>query len=255
VITDRVDDIPVLVALPEPSVRNGRLTLWMHFLSGSKEAVEPQLARLAESGFVAVSFDAWQHGERTAESQQELLDRCFGGFRREVWPILGHSTLDALRVADWALARYELAPDYVAGGISMGGDLAVALAGIDPRVTRVAPIVATPDWTRPGMTRLDDPTSVIDQGEPTPYGQWLYDHLDPLTHLERYARGPAIAFDLGGGDAHIPAAHARAFRRALGELAPSAGESVVVRVHDGLDHVGVAQDQAVLAASLGWLTL
>lgn len=85
-----VDDIPVLVAEPDPGSRNGRLALWMHFLSGNKEAMEPFLLRLAESGFVAVSLDAWQHGARTQEGQFEILNRCFAHFRRHVWPILGH---------------------------------------------------------------------------------------------------------------------------------------------------------------------
>jgi len=47
---------------------------------------------------VALSFDPWQHGERGRETRDELAGRVFGAFRRHMWPILGHTTLDALRV-------------------------------------------------------------------------------------------------------------------------------------------------------------
>ena len=67
--------------------------------------------------------------------------------------------------------RFDVSTDDIAaGGVSMGGDIAVALAAVDHRVTRVGAVVATPDWTRPGMTRVGEPDAVIDQGAATPYG-------------------------------------------------------------------------------------
>ncbi|HEY6685988.1 MAG TPA: hypothetical protein VI094_07240 [Propionibacteriaceae bacterium] len=32
----------------------------------------------------------------------------FSHVRRNVWPILGHTTLDAVRVMDWAMERFVL---------------------------------------------------------------------------------------------------------------------------------------------------
>jgi enterochelin esterase-like enzyme len=72
-------------------------------------------------------------------------------FRRRMWPLLGRSTLECLRVLDWIDETFAVAGPRVAGGVSMGGDIAVALAGVDRRIGRVAALVATPDWTRPGM--------------------------------------------------------------------------------------------------------
>jgi hypothetical protein len=46
-----------------------------------------------------------------------------------MWPILGQATLEALRVID--ATRDPAITSIVAGGISMGGDIAIALAGID----------------------------------------------------------------------------------------------------------------------------
>lgn len=122
-----VADIPVLFARPETTKSGGRLALWMHFLGASKEAMVPFLLRLAEAGVTAVSLDAWQHGQRTDEALDQLMTRAFGQFRRNVWPILGHTTLDAMRVLDWAVDRFQPA-ELVAGGVSMGGDVSVALA-------------------------------------------------------------------------------------------------------------------------------
>ena len=96
----------------EPSQgRSGAaLALWLHPWSRSKEDTLPFLKELAGAGFVAVGFDAWQHGERATESRDQILERVFGGFRRRMWPMLGQTTLDALRVIDWALAELGAGP-------------------------------------------------------------------------------------------------------------------------------------------------
>ncbi len=249
-----VADVPVLVVHPDPAIANRRLALWMHYLGGSKETMRPALEKLAHAGFTAVSLDAWQHGDRALEPGPQLLARVFGSFRATMWPILGRTVLDAVAVIDHALATFDLAGDVVAGGVSMGGDLALALAGVDPRISRVAAMIATPDWTRPGMTQLEDPNTVIDQGEPTQLGWWLYHHLDPMTHLEHYRHRPEIAFDLAGEDRHIPQANAETFRDALEELDPAAAGHVRIRIHGGLDHLAAGRDTDAQNDSLAFLT-
>lgn len=145
-----------------------------------------------------VGLDPFRLGERGDGDDRAVVASVFAHFRRDMWPILGQTTLDAVRVLDWATARFPVAADdIVAGGLSMGGDIGVALAGIDRRVTRVAAVGATPDWTRPGMRHVGNPEEVILQGDPTSFGQWMYSHLDPMTHPGGYAHGPAIAFELG----------------------------------------------------------
>jgi dienelactone hydrolase len=252
--TVRVGDVPTLVVHPDPAQANGRLALWMHYLGGSKEAMRPALEVLAARGFTAISFDAWRHGERTIGSVPDLVAAVFAHFRAEMWPILGRTVLDAVAVLDHAVVGCGGTGDVVAGGVSMGGDLAVALAGIDTRISRVAAMIATPDWTRPGMTVLDDPGTVIDQGDPTQLGRWFYDALDPMTHLERYRTRPAIAFDLGADDRHIPRANAEAFRDALVRLASGSADRVQIRVHAG-GHLAAGRNPAALAAALDFLAV
>jgi hypothetical protein len=100
----RVDHIPVLWVEPRTAAGSRRLVLFLPQLGGTKERTAELLEDLAALGFVALSFDPWLHGERGTESRDVLATRGFGAFRRHMWPILGHTTLDALRVIDWATA-------------------------------------------------------------------------------------------------------------------------------------------------------
>lgn len=247
-VTATVDDVPIVYVRPQPGPDRPPVALWLPHLSGVKEGCIPVLRRLAAAGHLAISLDPWQHGERGDESAEQIAARVFADFRNAMWPILGHTTLDARRVVDWAVA--DLArPDVVAGGISMGGDVAVALAGIDRRVRRVAAIVATPDWARPGMRDLFDPSRLVDQGHAGPSARSFYDQLDPMTHLDAYARGPAIAFENSAADTHIPLDGPIRFREAL--RAPS--DHVRITAHPNLDHLAAARSPVLLDRAIAWL--
>ena len=97
----------------------------------------------------------------------------------------------------------------------MGGDAAVALAGIDDRISRVGAIVATPDWTRPGMRTLGEHPELIDQGQADAYARWFFHALDPMTHLKAYERHVAIRFLCAGEDQHVLPEGALRFRADL----------------------------------------
>lgn len=249
-----VDGIPVVWVTPAARGTTTPLALWLPALSRSTDDAIPFLHELAGAGFLAVSLDPWQHGARGTESGEQLLSRVFGGFRRYMWPILGQTALDCLRVVDWAAAELGAGPRVVAGGVSMGGDIAVALAGIDERVERVAAIVATPDWTRPGMRDLTDPSRPLPQGDADGYARWFYRQLDPLSHLGSYARGPAIAFECGAEDSHVPPDGALRFQAALADAYPATRDRVRVTLHPGLGHLDAARDAAVTRRCLAWLT-
>jgi hypothetical protein len=103
-----VDHIPVLWFEPLIHRPERQLILFLPHFSGAKEQTDPFLQDMAAAGFVALSFDPWQHGARGTESQEEIAARVFGNFRRYMWPILGQTTLDALRVIDWAMATLDV---------------------------------------------------------------------------------------------------------------------------------------------------
>ncbi len=247
-----VDGIPMVLVTPDDEIR-GDVVLWMSHLGGSAQQTMPMLEHFAAAGYPAVSFDAVGHGSRGSGDPWTFATDVLAAFRRRMWPILGQTTLEAMRVLTWAQEQTGVAGDALAGGVSMGGDAAVALAGIDGRVRRVATVGSTPNWSRPDMRELGDATAVIDQGDADPYSQWFADHLDPSQHLERYLRGAAITFELGEADHHVPSENARAFMNELRQMDPAAGARMRVHTYPGLDHLAVTTNDAALTAAAGWL--
>jgi pimeloyl-ACP methyl ester carboxylesterase len=248
-----LDGIPVVYLQPPDGSPTAPIALWLTHLGGTKESELPALRALAAAGHPAVSFDPPGHGERTTKSNNQVMGWFLAGFRRRMWPLLGLYTLETLRVLDWAAAKLGSHRDFVIGGVSLGGDVAVTVASLDTRVVRVAGLVATPDWTRPGMMRLDDPTTPVDQGEADSYSQWAYDEFEPLHHLGRYERGPLIAFECADEDSHVPPDGAERFKAALLERYPHAGRRVRVTRHPSLEHLQGVRDPKMTEAALRWL--
>jgi dienelactone hydrolase len=240
-----VDHIPVLWLEPGVQRPERQLVLVVTGLGGTKEGTIPLLKDIAAAGFVALSLDPWQHGERAVEPQEQLGKRVFSNFRRYFWPILGQTALDILRVIDWAIATLRVSPSVYMVGTSMGGDIAVTAAGVDHRIERVATVVTSPDWLRPGMQGS--------HGEPDTYAQYFYDHLNPLTHLENYAHSPAMSFVVGEQDTNVPPGGALRFQKALKERYPAAGDKVQVKVVPGKNHFDFVAPDLWWAESLAWL--
>jgi len=217
--TADLGDIPLLWA--EPAGEGSRaLILWLHAFSWSKEDVEPQLIDLASRGFVALSWDLPQHGTRSLETRDDIKRRVRSDLRRHFWPILAQGADEAPRIIDWALAHLDIQPQIAIGGISMGGDIAVAAAGIDRRIDRVAVALATPDWLRPGS---HEPQGTASETE----WDW-YRRFNPLTNPDHYAHRPAIAFACGADDRQVPPEGADVFVRALRGLYADCPERLAV---------------------------
>ena len=226
-IRAKVDDIPMLVIAPKET--KGRpLVIWLTGFSGQKESVEGPLQELAKRGFVALSFDPYQHGERRIESNEELVKRVRGNIRRYFWPILARTAEETPKVIDWAVKTLGVRPEVGMGGISMGGDIAVAAAGVDHRIIVVSACVATPDWLRPG--------SFEPPGEPDAAAQADYDRRNPLTHLKLYEHRPAIAFQSGAADKQVPPDGATRFVAALKPLYAEATDRLVVDLEPDVPH-------------------
>ena len=247
-----MDGIPMVLVRPDGEIE-GDVVLWMTHLGGSAVQTLPMLERFAAAGHPAASFDPVLHGSRGSGDPWGFAADVLTAFRRRMWPILGQSTLEAMRVLSWAKEETGRPGSALAGGVSMGGDVAIALAGVDARVGRVATIGSTPNWCRPDMRDVRDASKIIDQGDADPRSQWYADQLDPSRHLERYVDGAAIALELGEADRHVPAANAQAFHEALVETAPAAAARLRIQIHPGLDHCGVTTSEASLDAASEWL--
>ncbi len=247
-----VDGIPVVWIHPESSDNSRRLALMLPGFTSTKEAVVPHLKDLAAAGLTAVSFDLWQHGSRGTETVQQLRERVWSNFRRHIWPIIGQTTIEVPRIVDWALSEFGLEPHVHMGGISLGGDIAIAAAGLDHRIARVATIMSTPDWLRPGMMLMTDPTKLADPGRPDSYAQYFYEGLNPLTHLSRYAHGPYMALECGAVDKRVPPDGAVRFEEAIKGMYPSTADRIRVTLHDGLGHESTGSTM-LWAAARDWL--
>ena len=121
-----VGEIPVIYVEPQGESRK-KLVIFLSGFSGDKEGCLPRLEELAALGFTAVSFDAWQHGERMVVDVEELRARILGNIRRYFWPIIAHTAREVPLVIDWALERFGLDDAVGMGGISVGGDISVVV--------------------------------------------------------------------------------------------------------------------------------
>ncbi len=242
-----VDHIPLIWITPKARQRPTRLAIWLPFGTGTKEDTLPYLEQLASAGFLAVSFDPWRHGERgTGETPEQMFTIAMGDFPNTIWPIIGQSALDVLKIIDWATAKYALTPPFCIGGISLGGDIAVAAAGLDPRIGVVSSINATPDWLRPGMHAQG---RLVQSGAAGAYAQFFYEHINPLTNLSAYAHCPAITFECGAEDDHVPPDGALRFRTALGQTYREQPDRLRVNLHPGVGHQATP---AMWQNSLAW---
>jgi dienelactone hydrolase len=236
-----IDHIPAIWIDRVQSSPRRELVIWLPWFTGDKEAMMPYLTDLSQQGYVALSYDPWEHGERAKESTEALHTRVFGNYRRHMWPILAHTAVEVLRVVDWAIESLDVEPSVYLGGISMGGCIAVAAAGIETRVISVAAHNATPDWT---LLAMDTEAGTADA-----YSRYLLRCFNPLFHLDAYAHCPAIAFECGAEDRHVPPDGALRFQAALRETYGLCPDKLQVNVHAGAGHQSTAE---MWQNSLAW---
>jgi uncharacterized protein len=233
--TARVAGIPVLWTEPSMNVER-KLVIWLPGFTTDKESVRQQLADLADAGYVALSFDPVDHGERSHRTEREILDPTSGRFRaltdgklyRHFWSILAETAEEVPLIIDWAAATLGVAPEVGIGGFSMGGDIAVTAAGLEPRITVVAACLATPDWLKPG--------SIYQLSAPNPVIQAQYERYDPLTNLARYQHCPALGFYCAAEDPVVPADGAVRFIQALGPTYVACSERLAVVLEASAEH-------------------
>ncbi len=205
-------DIPVIWKEPKGGALNRPLIIWLDGFTGKKENTVALLSELTDLGYVALSFDAYLHGDRR-KITDNLWERAFSKneFRNTMWPIIGRSVEDASVVIDWAIEELGVNGDIGIGGFSMGGDISIAAAGVDGRIKCVVALVSAPDWRRSNMTQLHQPLVLVDQGEANVEAQRYFDRYNPSTNVGSFSNLPAVSFEMGAKDLHIPVEGAREF--------------------------------------------
>lgn len=238
----------ILVLWEEPSEKGKRcLVIWLPGLTDSKEGMHGYLKELASAGYLALSFDPVDHGERS-RFDEILDDANDGSFRADIdgktyrhfWSILAETVEETPLVIDWAIAELGVTSTVGMGGKSMGGDIAVAAAGHDGRISVVAACIATPDWLKPGsIYKLSAPNDKI---------QKQYEGYNPLTNLSHYQHRPAITFQCGAEDTMVPSDGATRFVE-LSSLYKDTPERLEVVLEKGVEH---ELTKAMWRNSLAW---
>ena len=162
-----------------------------------------------------------------------ILGRLHENFAYWAWPLFGNGALEVLRVLDWAADTFAVTPPFAVGGESAGGDIAVAAAGLDARIGCVAACIATPDWKRPG-SRVDG--VLVPPGDPDAYALFVFESMNPSTRPSAYDHRPALLFECGEDDDHVPPDGAMAFQAALADVYGDAQHKVRVRLHPETGH-------------------
>jgi dienelactone hydrolase len=225
---ETVDGIPLIYQKPGRNDRR-KLIIWLNGFGGSKDGCIAYLEELAALGFTALSFDPWQHGERMIADVEALRSRVHSNIRRYFWPMLSKTAQETPFIIDWAVGHLGVDEVIGMGGISMGGDISVAAAGIDQRIMIAIPGVAKPDWLRPGTSEA--------VGEPDETAQAAYNACNPLTHLDRYAHCPHIIFQNGAEDRQVPPDGSMRFRDVLRQnIYKTCPERIDVVLHEGIAH-------------------
>ena len=248
-----IDEIPIAFCMPAKELMNRSLALWIPYLGGDRETCVKELKYLASKGFLSVSLDPYLHGKRNSVKRPGIRTRVFNEFRAYMWNILGITILDCMRIMDWAIKEFNLKNTAVAGGLSMGGDIAVSLAGADKRIRKISTVASSPDWLRSGMTDVMDSSKVIDQGSSTVYGAWLYSKLNPISNLNNYSRGQEMLFILGENDTHINPSYAKRFQELLIQKENGMSEKITINIVEGANHISLLQKKTILREALEFL--
>ena len=244
-----IDDIALCYAAPK-YIKG--IALWIPYLGGNKNTGNSEIIRLYENGLLAISFDPWMHGDRYKGIKPSIRTRALKEYKAVMWTILGNSTLSAMRIIDWAFATFGKHENVVAGGLSMGGDVALALAGIDQRIIKVAGIASSPDWNRKGMADVMDSSKIIDQGQPTSYSAWLYGQMNPMNHIKNYYRDIHIVLEYSKKDRHIHAEWGNEFKQEVEKKKSKSKIDVIV--DEEVSHISIIQKKSVIERSISFLS-
>jgi uncharacterized protein len=184
----RLGAVPALIArlssarLPLPAV------LWFHGFTAGKDVHRPELATLAEAGFLAVGIDAAGHGERRLPDFEERFSGPRDKTEPEVYALVAETVAEVPGIID-LLCGAGLADEERIGvvGVSMGGMITYGAIAADRRIRAAVALLASPEWPHP-----ESPHREIERFFPT-----------------------ALLSITAGRDENVPPAAARAFHAEL----------------------------------------
>lgn len=159
----RLGAVPALMARPSSARLPLPAVLWFHGFTAGKVTHRPELAALAEAGFLAVGIDAAGHGERRLPDFEARFSGTKDETDREFYALVAATVAEVPGILD-DLCGAGLADAARIGvaGVSMGGMITYGAAVIDARILAAVALLASPEWPHPAS-----PHREIDRFFPT----------------------------------------------------------------------------------------
>ena len=204
--------------------KNGKsVIIILHGLECSKEVQIPEITRLCDEGFFALTIDAPHHGSR----YDGLIDLMQGKPRREGYQLMLSTIFQEAQEVSMLVKHFKEAGKKVCvGGISMGGYATYALMRMPDKPDLFAPFLANPDF-RAGKYS-DFPPSLAELSGPADFIENIY---------------PASIFMFNGGsDKVVDPAGARDFYKKLIPFYKNCPEKLEYYEYPESDHLMKPED-------------
>ena len=224
----RLGAAPALIARPSAARLPLPMVLWFHGFTAGKATHRPELATLAEAGFLAVGIDAAGHGERRLPDFEERFSGTPEENDHQFYSLVAATVAEVPGIVD-LLCGAGLADEARVGaaGVSMGGMVTYGATVADARIRAAVALLASPEWPHPASPHLK-----IDRFFPT-----------------------ALLSITAGRDETVPPAAARAFHSDLEERYRQHPERLrYVEIEDSLHMMTPADWAWSLRESAGWLS-
>jgi uncharacterized protein len=152
----RLGAAPALIARPSSACLPLPTVLWFHGFTAGKATHRPELATLAEAGFLAVGVDAAGHGERRLPDFEERFAGTKDEDDREFYALVAETAAEVPGIVD-LLCGEGLADEGRIGvaGVSMGGMITYGAVAVDPRIRAAVALLASQEWPHPASPHLE----------------------------------------------------------------------------------------------------
>jgi uncharacterized protein len=218
--------VPALVATAPGRTQSLPLVFWFHGLGANAATHEPELAALADAGFLAVGVDAVGHGrrrfpdldQRTAGAQSQALDtaiHCANETALEIPAIIrelaDEGLVDSSRIA--------------AVGISMGAYLLYRALVVGPGIRTAVALLGSPEWPHPDS---------------------------PHVHLDAFRRTALLSI-VAERDVNVPPAATRRLHERLDEVDPASESHRCVVLPNAVHLMNGNDWHMTMTLTLSWL--
>lgn len=229
VTRQRLEQVPLLLVSEGDALEAAQrgTILVFHGLGASKDVQLPDLASLAQHGFLAVGVDNVGHGARRHPDFDERFSQGNPAYNEAFLEAVLETAQEVPALVD-ALTRQGFIEDERLGavGISMGGYITYTAVTLEPRLKAAVAIVGSPEWL------LDRPES-------------------PHRHLEAFAH-VALLSQTAGRDEVVPGRYARIFHERLERLYNDHAARFAYIDYPASDHLLGADWDRLWERTLGW---